>query len=63
MSLPCLDQSSCKEDVLLTGIQLGIVKALVHTVYLCSGVVSGFVTAAVRPHLPNDSEEGNFIHL
>ena len=50
--LPLSDQSSCGTDVLVQGIELGVVKAPLHNIYLRSDVVAGFVKVAVRSQLP-----------
>ena len=46
------DQSSEGASVLVQGVELGIVKVLLHRVFLKSNLVSGFVTVGVRPTLP-----------
>ena len=38
--------------MLVQGVELGIVKVLLHRVFLKSNLVSGFVTAGIRPTLP-----------
>lgn len=50
--LPFSDQSSCGADDLVQGIELGMVKAPLHTVYLRSDVVSDFFKVAFHPQLP-----------
>lgn len=50
--LPFSSQSSCNSDVLVQGIELGVVRVPLHTVYLRSDIVTGLVKVAVRSQLP-----------
>ena len=50
--LPFSDITSCHSDVLVQGIELGLMKVPLHTVYLHSSVVSGCVNVAVCSQLP-----------
>lgn len=50
--LPFSSQSSCNSDVLVQGIELGVVRVPLHTVYLRSDIVTGLVKVAVRTQLP-----------
>ncbi len=51
-TLPFSPQSSCGSDVLVQGIELGIVKVPLHTIYLHSNIVTGIVKVAVHSQLP-----------
>ncbi len=44
--------SSCGSDVLVQGIELGIVMVPLHIVYLCCNILTGLVKVAVRSQLP-----------
>lgn len=50
--LPFSTQSSCGSDVLVQGIELGVVRVPFHTIYLHSPMVTGVVKIAVQPQLP-----------
>ncbi|XP_041947558.1 uncharacterized protein LOC121708759 isoform X4 [Alosa sapidissima] len=52
------DESYCGYDVLVQGIDMGILKVPLHTVHIKSELISGFVKVAVCSQLPMDS-----IHL
>ncbi len=45
-------QSSCNSDVLVQGIELGVFRVPLHTVYLHSNIVTCSVKVAVRNKLP-----------
>ncbi|KAI2645228.1 Retrovirus-related Pol polyprotein [Labeo rohita] len=51
-TLPFSSQSSCGSDVLIQGIELGIVRVPLHSIYLRSNIVTGLVKVAVRSQLP-----------
>jgi len=51
-TLPFSPHSSCGSDVLVQGIELGIVRVPLHTIYLHSNIVTGEVKVAVRSQLP-----------
>ncbi len=50
--LPFSSQSSCNSDVLVQGIELGVVRVPLHVIYLRSDIVTGLVKVAVRTQLP-----------
>ncbi len=50
--LPFSTQSSCGSDVLVQGIELGVVRVPLHVVYLRSHLVTGLVKVAVQSLLP-----------
>ncbi len=50
--LPFSTQSSCGSDVLVQGIELGVVRVPLHAVYLRSHLVTGLVKVAVQSQLP-----------
>lgn len=50
--LPFYDKSFCGSDVLIEGIDLGVLKVPLHKVYIHSGLVTGFVKLAVCHQLP-----------
>ncbi len=50
--LPFSTQSSCGSDVLVQGIELGVVRVPLHMVYLRSHLVTGLVKVAVQSLLP-----------
>ncbi len=50
--LPFTRDSYCGSDVLVQGIELGIVRVPLHYVNIQSDLVSGFVKIAVRSQLP-----------
>lgn len=47
-------RSSCGTDVLVQGIELGVLRVPLHTIYLQSDIVTGMVKVAVQPQLPLD---------
>lgn len=51
-ALPFSEKSYCGSDVLIQGIELGVLKVPLHNVYIRSGLVTGFVKLAVRHELP-----------
>lgn len=51
-SLHFSDESYCGSDVLIQGIELGVLKVPLHKVYIQSDLVTGFVKLAVRHQLP-----------
>lgn len=50
--LPFSEKSYCGSDVLIQGIELGVLKVPLRNVYIRSGLVTGFVKLAVRHKLP-----------
>ena len=57
-ALPFSEDSYCDSDVLVQGIEMGTLKVPLHTVYVQSKLISGFVKVAVCSQLPMDN-----IHL
>ncbi len=51
-TLPFSPYSSCGSNVLVQGIELGIVRVPLHTIYLRSNIVTGVVKVAVHSQLP-----------
>ncbi len=51
-ALPFSEQSSCGSSVLVQGIDLTVIKAPLHQVFLRSGILSGNVKLALRAQLP-----------
>ncbi len=51
-ALPFSEQSSCGSSVLVQGIDLTVIKAPLHQVFLRSGIISGNVKLALRAQLP-----------
>ncbi len=51
-ALPFSEQSSCGSSVLIQGIDLTVIKAPLHQVFLRSGIISGNVELALRAQLP-----------
>lgn len=50
--LPFSDQTSCGSNVLIQGIEMGLVQVPLHQVHLESELCTGFVKVAVRARLP-----------
>ncbi|CAI5695146.1 unnamed protein product [Oreochromis niloticus] len=50
--LPLSERSSCGSNILVWGIKMSVTSAPVHTVFLQSPLVTGYVKVAVRPRLP-----------
>ncbi len=50
--LPFSEESYCGSDILVQGIELGVLKVPLHNVYIRSGLVTGLVKLAVRHKLP-----------
>ncbi len=51
-ALPFSEQSSCVSSVLVQGIDLTVIKAPLHQVFLRAGIISGNVKLALRAQLP-----------
>lgn len=51
-ALPFSKETYCGSDVLVQGIEMGIVKAPLHKLHLQSKLITGFVKVAVRSELP-----------
>ncbi|XP_076876436.1 uncharacterized protein LOC143525877 [Brachyhypopomus gauderio] len=50
--VPLSADTSCGSEVLVQGIDLSILRAPLHKIYLRSALVTGTVTVAICPHLP-----------
>ncbi len=50
--LPFSEESYCGSDVLIQGIELGVMKVPLHNVHIRSGLITGLVKLAVRHQLP-----------
>ena len=50
--LPLSDKTATGSQVLIQGVELGVIPVPLHKVYLSSDLVSGTVTVGVRPTLP-----------
>ena len=57
-ALPFSEESYCESDVLVQGIEMRTLKLPLHTVYVQSKLMSGFVKVAICSQLPMDN-----IHL
>ncbi len=51
-ALPFSRETYCGSDVLVQGIEMGVVKVPLHTLHIRSNLITGFVKVAVRTQLP-----------
>ncbi len=51
-ALPFSRETYCGSDVLVQGIEMGVLKVPLHTLYIRSELITGFVKVAVRKQLP-----------
>ncbi len=51
-ALPFSRETYCGSDVLVQGIEMGVVKVPLHTLHIRSELITGFVKVAVRTQLP-----------
>ncbi len=51
-ALPFSRETYCGSDVLVQGIEMGVVKVPLHTLHIRSDLITGFVKVAVRTQLP-----------